>query len=155
MDLFLPVDVSCKARARAFLWLCFHYLESPTGPNPFDDEYSEEHAGKAPLLPRISEEERNLENVDTPDEIAWGEKMVEQRKTFLKKYTEISAAGLPADKEDDGSTPGPSEQGAQEVPQRVKTNEGRGRGRGRGRGGARRGTPVESAARGMLHFPNK
>jgi Ino eighty subunit 1 len=83
LDLFLPKNLSSADRARAFLWLAFYYLEGPTIPNPFDDDYSRNNPGKVPMIRRLNDSER--ENVDTPEEIEWGKKMSGQRNTFLKK----------------------------------------------------------------------
>lgn len=85
LDLFLPINISSASRARAFLWLMFHYLEGPNIPNPFDDEYSRKHTGKVPWLHRINETEMRRENVDTPDEVQWGIMMSAQRDNFLQK----------------------------------------------------------------------
>jgi Ino eighty subunit 1 len=87
LDLFLPANISSSDRARAFLWLIFHYLEEPNAPNPFDDDYSRkhQHLEKIPRLRRLTEAEQKLENVDTPEEIEWGQKMSSQRNTFLHK----------------------------------------------------------------------
>ncbi|EGO01145.1 hypothetical protein SERLA73DRAFT_179227 [Serpula lacrymans var. lacrymans S7.3] len=85
LDLFLPINVSSTSRARAFLWLIYHYLEGPELPNPYDDDYSRQNDGKVPWLHRLSETEFAKENVDTPDEIAWGKRMSSERNTFLQK----------------------------------------------------------------------
>lgn len=63
----------------------YHYLESDKGPNPFGDGYSSRHPGKAPALRRLTKAEYNRENVDTPDEIEWGQNMTYQRNVFLQK----------------------------------------------------------------------
>ena len=63
----------------------YHYLESPEGPNPFDDPYSRSHPPKAPLLRTLTAEELVNENVDTREEIEWGKKMSGQRNAFLRK----------------------------------------------------------------------
>ncbi|KAK1223778.1 hypothetical protein PQX77_013302 [Marasmius sp. AFHP31] len=85
LDLFIPKDLSSLDRARTFLWLMYHYLESPEGPNPFDDQYSRSHPPKAPLLGALTAEELANENVDTREEIEWGKKMSGQRNAFLRK----------------------------------------------------------------------
>ncbi|KAF5377692.1 hypothetical protein D9615_005230 [Tricholomella constricta] len=86
LDLFLPNKRLVSAdRARAFLWLAYHYLESPEGLNTFDDEYSRKSPGKAPLLHKMTVHQAKTENVDTAEEIAWGKKMSNQRNTFLQK----------------------------------------------------------------------
>ncbi|KAJ8596536.1 hypothetical protein M405DRAFT_153221 [Rhizopogon salebrosus TDB-379] len=85
LDIFLPINIASADRARAFLWLMFHYLEGPDQPNPYDDDYSRQHPGKVPWLRRLSEEAMAQENVDTPDEIEWGKSMSEIRNIFLQK----------------------------------------------------------------------
>ncbi|KAG5648128.1 hypothetical protein DXG03_006082 [Asterophora parasitica] len=86
LDLFLPNKGLVSAdRARAFLWLVYHYLESPESPGPFDDDYSRNNPGKAPFLHEITAQQAKIENVDTAEEIAWGKKMSNQRNTFLQK----------------------------------------------------------------------
>ncbi|KAG1757369.1 hypothetical protein EDB19DRAFT_1933859 [Suillus lakei] len=85
LDLFLPINIASADRARAFLWLIFHYLEGPDQPNPYDDDYSRQNPGKVPWLHRLTEEEMAQENVDSPDEIEWGKAMSTQRNLFLQK----------------------------------------------------------------------
>ncbi|KAJ6627202.1 hypothetical protein B0H10DRAFT_2173703 [Mycena sp. CBHHK59/15] len=85
LDLFLPKNLSSPDRARVFLWLMYHYLESPNGQNPFDDSYSQQHPNKAPSIRHLSDAETSRENVDTNDEKDWGAKMSEQRNAFLTR----------------------------------------------------------------------
>ncbi|KAG2044209.1 hypothetical protein BDR03DRAFT_938653 [Suillus americanus] len=85
LDLFLPINIASADRARAFLWLIFHYLEGPDQPNPYDDDYSRQNPGKVPWLHRLTEEEMAQENIDTPDEIEWGKAMSAQRNLFLQR----------------------------------------------------------------------
>lgn len=114
LDFFSPVHVSSESRARAFLWLCHHYYES-TSPNPFDDAQSRKNPGQIPALEFLSPEEAQLENVDTPEEKEWGEKMTAQRRLFMENKDKVDE-GIA----DDDETP------------REKVS-GRGRGRGRAR----------------------
>ncbi|KII93341.1 hypothetical protein PLICRDRAFT_99947 [Plicaturopsis crispa FD-325 SS-3] len=83
LDLFLPVKISSADRARAFLWLLHRYLEGPDIPNPYDDEHSRANPGKVPWLRRLSDKE--VENVDLPEEIEWGRTMSNQRNSFLQR----------------------------------------------------------------------
>lgn len=85
LDLFLPIKISSADRAKAFLWLMFHYLEGPDQPNPYDDDYSRQNPGKVPRLRRLSDAEMAAENVDTVEEIEWGKTMSAQRNLFLKR----------------------------------------------------------------------
>ncbi|THU94847.1 hypothetical protein K435DRAFT_724230 [Dendrothele bispora CBS 962.96] len=84
LDLFLPKPLSSSDRARVFLWLMFHYLES-SNTNPFDDEYSRNNPTKAPLLRTLSASEMARENIDTREEIEWGRTMSARRNQFLQK----------------------------------------------------------------------
>ncbi|KAI0067775.1 hypothetical protein BV25DRAFT_1819196 [Artomyces pyxidatus] len=93
VDLFLPINISSAARARAFLWMIFHYHEGPQLPNPFADDYSRRRPGKVPWLHRLSPEEYRKENIDPPEEIEWGKKMAAQRSLFLQ---ELVSGGDPS-----------------------------------------------------------
>ncbi|GJJ09633.1 hypothetical protein Clacol_003857 [Clathrus columnatus] len=96
-DLFLPVDASSVSRARAFLWIMFHYLESSNIPNPFADEYAVRHPGKVPRLIKLTSHQRALENVDTEEELKYGQRMALYRGRFLQKQIaseERAKAGL-------------------------------------------------------------
>ncbi|KAK7463793.1 hypothetical protein VKT23_005732 [Stygiomarasmius scandens] len=93
IDLFLPIEASSASRAHVFLWLCYHYLESPsdvseddydtdtTAENPFCDP---NRPGKAPVLIMLTAEEIALENVDPIDEKLLADKLVAQRAQFLQ-----------------------------------------------------------------------
>jgi Ino eighty subunit 1 len=83
-DLFTPVPYSSASRAQAFLWLCYHYLESTTG-NPYADEFASNNPGLAPQLVPLTSEAMEAENVDTGEELAWGVQMAEKRREFLAK----------------------------------------------------------------------
>lgn len=63
----------------------FHYLESSSGQNPFDDAHSRHNPGKAPLLRTLTDGEAEKENVDTQEEIEWGNMMSGQRNAFLQR----------------------------------------------------------------------
>ena len=124
LDLFLPINVSSASRARAFLWLCYHYLESSTDNasslrNPFADPHVS-HPNKIPPLVTLTQEEMELENVDSEDEIAWGEKMLLQRKEFQARM------GKGKDKKAGDGEDGNAE-GAEEAEPKEK---GKGKGRG-------------------------
>ncbi|KAF8203080.1 hypothetical protein BJ912DRAFT_1138195 [Pholiota molesta] len=86
LDLFLPRTwLSSADRGRAFLWLLYHYLESEHPPNPFDDTHSTKHPGKVPSMRRLTPAEYARENVDTPEEVQWGNMMSAQRNRFLQR----------------------------------------------------------------------
>jgi len=88
LDLFLPINMSSSSRARAFLWLCYHYLESSDNStnqrNPFDDPHVP-HPHKIPPLVTLTPEEMEQENIDTEEELLWAERMTLQRKDFQAK----------------------------------------------------------------------
>jgi Ino eighty subunit 1 len=91
LDLFMKTDLSSDSRAKAFLWLCFNYMESPVSSseedydndvifNPFGDPRKD---GK-PSFVHLSPEEAALENVDPPDEIKLAEKLIEHRTNLVQ-----------------------------------------------------------------------
>ena len=84
LDLFLPIKISSPSRARAFLWLTFHYHEAPSL-NPFDDQRTRKHVGLIPELVPLSEEEFEKENIDPEDERNYATKMTKLRIDFLAK----------------------------------------------------------------------
>ncbi|KAI0048384.1 hypothetical protein FA95DRAFT_1071742 [Auriscalpium vulgare] len=86
LDLFLPVHITSVSRARAFLWLVYHYHESPSSPNPFADNNAQQHRGLVPRLIDLSEEDFKLENLDPEDEKAYAAKMSQYRLDFLARH---------------------------------------------------------------------
>lgn len=85
LDFFLPKPLSSADRSRCFLWFMHHYLEGPDVPNPFGDDFSRMHPDHAPRIRQLSPREAARENVDTEDEIVWGNQMSYQRNLFLRK----------------------------------------------------------------------
>ncbi|KAG6911809.1 hypothetical protein DXG01_000056 [Tephrocybe rancida] len=90
-DLFVRENISSLSRARAFLWLCYHYLESPiedtdddydddTPTNPFADS----RRGNLPTFIFLSDIEIIEENMDPDEEKVLAEKLVVQRLEILK-----------------------------------------------------------------------
>src|SRR6267154_2496709 len=77
VDLFLPINISSAARAKAFLWMIFHYHEGPNLANPFADDHARSNPGKVPWLLRLSREEQ-------AEELEWGRKMAQARSRFLQ-----------------------------------------------------------------------
>jgi len=88
MDLFLPHPLSSASRAKAFLWLIFHYYQGPQAPNPFADDYALKNPGKMPRIQRLTEEEMNTENVDMPEEVEWAKRKSNQRSVILRDLIE-------------------------------------------------------------------
>jgi hypothetical protein len=88
MDLFLPHPLSSPSRAKAFLWLVFHYYQGPQAPNPFADEYAQKNPGKMPRIQRLTEEEMKTENVDLSEEVEWAKRKSAQRSIILRDLIE-------------------------------------------------------------------
>lgn len=88
MDLFLPHPLSSGSRAKAFLWLVFHYYQGPQAPNPFADEYAQNNPGKMPKIQRLTEEEMKTENVDLGEEVEWAKRKSAQRSVILRDLIE-------------------------------------------------------------------
>ncbi|KAI8995474.1 hypothetical protein BD414DRAFT_479660 [Trametes punicea] len=116
LDFFTPVPISSKSRARAFLWLCYHYHEAPSD-NPFTDEYADGDPERAPRLVPLKPQEAAAENIDTPEEHQRGIDMTEMRKRFLE--AQARGEGLGRDHEAELPRAHPS------------TTKGRGKGKGK------------------------
>ncbi|EXJ65280.1 hypothetical protein A1O7_01621 [Cladophialophora yegresii CBS 114405] len=96
-DLAMRPTISSASRARAFLWLMWWYLESnftkedalrnPYGPGEYRDDEDPNDPDSVPqLVPKlvmITEEQGDAENVDPPEEIAFAEKMTQERKRIM------------------------------------------------------------------------
>ncbi|KII93347.1 hypothetical protein PLICRDRAFT_100789 [Plicaturopsis crispa FD-325 SS-3] len=90
-DFFLPIPFSSASRARAFLWLCYHYLEPPESQNPFASHLQD--PDKIPWLHRLTLAEMEAENVDTDAERMCIERMAQQRRTFRAQGMNREAGG--------------------------------------------------------------
>lgn len=119
IDLFLRKDVSSVSRGRAFLWLCYHYLEAPSADSDedYDDEgpanpFADHRRGNSPTFVFLSEAEVAQENVDPEEEKILAEKLVAQRADKLriqgakesnkdKGPSKLSVAGSVAGDEED------------------------------------------------------
>ena len=91
-DLVMRATLTSKSRAKAFLWLMWYYLESDYSEqaalnNPFGagvvGEGTDGLPLKVPDLGDLTEEEADAENVDTPEEIQFGEEKQRERKRAL------------------------------------------------------------------------
>ncbi|KAI0757166.1 hypothetical protein C8Q80DRAFT_1215869 [Daedaleopsis nitida] len=82
LDLFTPVHVSSPSRARAFLWLCYHYHEAAS-PNPFSDA-PDSNSDRVPPFVLLNKEEAEAENVDSAEEHQRGLDMTDLRRRFLE-----------------------------------------------------------------------
>jgi len=88
----MRMDLSSESRAKAFLWLCFNYLESsmPSHPdiyhsddvviNPFGDP----KRGGKPYLVFLNPKQVALENVDPPEEIQLARNLLRIRIEFVR-----------------------------------------------------------------------
>lgn len=95
-DLVMRHTLSSRSRARAFLWLMWWYLESDFSReaalnNPFGPGLDGEGTGglpiKVPPFESLTEEQADAENVDTPEEIEYGEqKRLERKRKFLELH---------------------------------------------------------------------
>lgn len=103
-DLVMRATLSSRSRAKAFLWLVWFYLESDFSAeaaerNPFGCGQHGEGTGglplKVPPFEHLTEEQANLENIDTESEQAYGEKKRLERKRIL---VEDETAGPPTKK---------------------------------------------------------
>lgn len=92
-DLVMRSTLSSQSRARAFLWLMWWYLESDFSreaalSNPFgaglDGDGSDGLPLKVPAFDILTEEQANEENVDSPEELEYGEaKRLERKRMCL------------------------------------------------------------------------
>ena len=93
-DLVMRHTISSKSRARAFLWLMWWYLQSdfskdaalnnPFGPGILGDT-TDEMPLKVPEFEHLTEEQGDLENVDTEEEVAFGKEKQNERKRILEE----------------------------------------------------------------------
>lgn len=87
-DLFMRPNISSRSRATAFLWLIWWYLESDfsiddSQRNPFGPGIANEDGAnpiKVPPLDIISDEQADAENMDTEEEIVYGETKRQERE---------------------------------------------------------------------------
>lgn len=108
------MNVSSRSRARAFLWLCYHYHEAAS-PNPFSDP-DDSTSDRVPSFVMLTKEEVEAENVDTAEEHQRGLDMTTVRKRFLETKAKEDYA-----KESEGELSRPQASGS------------KGRGRGKGK----------------------
>ncbi|EQL38699.1 hypothetical protein BDFG_00249 [Blastomyces dermatitidis ATCC 26199] len=93
-DLVMRSSLSSRSRARAFLWLMWYYLESDFSThdalnNPFGPGLVGEGTDglplKVPAFEPLTEAEADAENVDTAEEIRYGEEKQRERKRILEE----------------------------------------------------------------------
>lgn len=118
LDLFLPNDASSESRARAFLWLCYHYHEGPSADveddydgdsaalNPFSDP---SRPGKVPKLVLLTPDQAAVENLDPEDEKALANRLIAQREAIVQDHLlKESAKESKAKASSPGGTPLPA-----------------------------------------------
>lgn len=78
LTLFTPLLIRSSERAKAFLYVIYHYLEAHGSPNPFADEGQPD---KIPTLHVLSQEDYDAlgENTDSSEEVQFGIEMKAQR----------------------------------------------------------------------------
>lgn len=101
-DLVMRSTLSSRSRAKAFLWLMWFYLESDFTDeaalnNPFGaglvGEGSEGRPLKVPEFQDLTDEEADAENIDTSEELQFGDEKLKERKRefffFSSKWTRL------------------------------------------------------------------
>lgn len=91
-DLIMRPNLSSEGRANAFLWLMWHYLESDfteegCDENPFGRgiDYGTGVSNQGvPTIKLLSDEEMEAENVDTQDEVDYGEAKMRERRIIIE-----------------------------------------------------------------------
>ena len=94
-DLVTRHTISSKTRSRAFLWLMWWYLQSnftkedalenPFGAGTYKGDNTEAVPMHVPDFEHLTEEQGEAENIDPPDEIAFGEEKQRERKRILEE----------------------------------------------------------------------
>lgn len=120
--------MSSTSRARAFLWLCFNYLESPSSdddydeessPNPFSDSSCKFSA--APPFSFLTAKELENENRETAEDLAVTEKLLAQRSRNVQHQgTKETGKAPPAKASVNGSVIGDDEEMAPPAPEEPK-----------------------------------
>ncbi|KAJ9106315.1 hypothetical protein QFC21_001460 [Naganishia friedmannii] len=84
LNLFTVINIPSRERAKMFLYILYHYLESDTGHNPFADA---DRPGEPPLLHVLNDDEYAAlgENIDEEEELDWGAEMRARRIESLKE----------------------------------------------------------------------
>ncbi|ORY82541.1 hypothetical protein BCR37DRAFT_398518 [Protomyces lactucae-debilis] len=84
--LFSKSDLTTDSRARAFLWLCYHYIETNgTLEEALTNPFGQPEAGLlVPTLVPCDEGAIAAENIDTPEELEYAEFAVRQRRLYLE-----------------------------------------------------------------------
>ncbi|KAJ8066376.1 hypothetical protein OCU04_005443 [Sclerotinia nivalis] len=91
-DLIMNTQITSKSRAKAFLWLMWFYLESDfteegADENPFGsgvDYHTDVRNQGVPRLQDMSEEQEALENIDTEEELEYGQSKMRERKRIIE-----------------------------------------------------------------------
>lgn len=96
-DLIMNESLTSESRGRVFLWLMWAYLETDLSSeklknNPFG--FGQNGGLSIPELVKMTPEEQEKENIDTPDEVAFGKAMKKERANYLNNsnYTSSQSA---------------------------------------------------------------
>ncbi|KAI9724466.1 MAG: hypothetical protein M1812_000534 [Candelaria pacifica] len=119
-DLVMRSTLSSRSRAKGFLWLMWWYLESnftrhAAETNPFgkgvEGEGTKGMPLKIPPFEHLTEEQSIAENVDTEEEIAYGDMKREERKRIIESDVAAAAPTAKRPKKSGTSTLAPSDGG--------------------------------------------
>lgn len=126
----MRADLSSVCRAKAFLWLCFNYLECPASDNEDDydndvivNPFGDPRKHGKPSFIHLTEEEVASENVDPEDELKLAEKLIEYRGTLLQSQGKIASSVGGSVIGDTDDTPGLGGEEISAVPKRKRKRE--------------------------------
>lgn len=117
-DLVMRPSLGSASRAKAFLWLIWWYLESdftkedslrnPFGPGEYDsdDPAADAVPGRVPALKNLTEEQTAEENVDTAEEVMFGEIKRKERISILASEPSPAMTALKRARKEKGLTTG-------------------------------------------------
>lgn len=117
-DLVMRPSLGSQSRAKAFLWLIWWYLESdfskedslrnPFGPGEYESEDPDPDAVplRVPALKNLTEEQTQMENIDTEDEKFFGERKRKERISILASEPSPAMTALKRARKEKGLTTG-------------------------------------------------
>ncbi|KAF5100933.1 hypothetical protein D0Z00_001064 [Geotrichum galactomycetum] len=96
-DLIMNECLTSESRGRVFLWLMWAYLETDLSSeklkqNPFG--FGQNGGLSIPELVKMTPEEQEKENIDTPDEVAFGKAMKKERASYLNNTNYTSSQSV-------------------------------------------------------------
>lgn len=117
-DLVMRPSLGSASRARAFLWLIWWYLEgdytaadalgNPFGPGEYDtaDPAPDAVPLRVPALQNLTEDQTAQENIDTPEEVTFGEVKRKERISILASEPSPAMTALKRARKEKGLTTG-------------------------------------------------